>query len=184
MTHGGAVMLLRLELGSGEPPAAGVVCFHGRGWYPGVAALLSSPAAATVALVVISTDPDDPDLTRGEQLGLRAPGDPDPGDPLTDAWCRWALCAPVGNGALDGFPTDRRPDRVPEKPLGQWLRLGLSRREAEAAHLAAQGLRNIEIAQHLFVSEVTVKGHLRNAFRKLGVKRRPGLIAFLKETVL
>ncbi len=48
----------------------------------------------------------------------------------------------------------------------------LSGREKEIAQLAVQGYRNREIAARLFISEVTVKNHLHNIFRKVGVSHR------------
>jgi DNA-binding NarL/FixJ family response regulator len=52
-----------------------------------------------------------------------------------------------------------------EKPL-------LSDREREIAQHVAQGFRNREIGQKLFISEQTVKNHLHNIFDKLGVSDR------------
>ena len=49
---------------------------------------------------------------------------------------------------------------------------GLSERESESLVLLAQGLRNLEIARTLYVSEDTVKTHLKRAYRKLGVANR------------
>ncbi|HEV3226672.1 MAG TPA: response regulator transcription factor [Acidimicrobiales bacterium] len=49
---------------------------------------------------------------------------------------------------------------------------GLSERESETLVLVAQGLRNLEIARVLYVSEDTVKTHLKRAYRKLGVANR------------
>jgi LuxR family maltose regulon positive regulatory protein len=48
----------------------------------------------------------------------------------------------------------------------------LSRREAEVHKLLASGLSNREIAQALFISEATVKVHVRRVLQKLGVRSR------------
>jgi DNA-binding NarL/FixJ family response regulator len=48
----------------------------------------------------------------------------------------------------------------------------LTSREIEIVALAAQGLTNRRIARELWVSEQTVKFHLSNAYRKLGVANR------------
>ena len=48
----------------------------------------------------------------------------------------------------------------------------LSDREAEILLLAARALSNREIAGHLHLSETTVKRHLSNVYRKLGVHTR------------
>jgi DNA-binding NarL/FixJ family response regulator len=52
-----------------------------------------------------------------------------------------------------------------DKPL-------LSEREKEIVQLVAQGYRNKEIGEKLFISEQTVKNHLHNIFDKLGVSDR------------
>ena len=48
----------------------------------------------------------------------------------------------------------------------------LSAREAEVVRLLATGMRNHEIARQLQLSESTVKVHVHNARRKLGVASR------------
>src|SRR6266851_4709363 len=45
-------------------------------------------------------------------------------------------------------------------------------REKEIVQLVAQGFRNKEIGEKLFISEQTVKNHLHNIFDKLGVSDR------------
>lgn len=48
----------------------------------------------------------------------------------------------------------------------------LSQREREIVALVAQGFKNKEIAERMFISEQTVKNHLHNIFDKLGVSDR------------
>lgn len=48
----------------------------------------------------------------------------------------------------------------------------LSHRELEVIRLLSHGLRNKEIALHLFISEHTVKAHVTNILDKLGVRGR------------
>ncbi|MFI8828964.1 AAA family ATPase [Streptomyces sp. NPDC053431] len=51
----------------------------------------------------------------------------------------------------------------------------LTASEVRISHLAAQGLTNRQIAQQQFITVKTVEGHLRAAFRKLGINRRERL---------
>lgn len=51
----------------------------------------------------------------------------------------------------------------------------LTARECEVALLAAEGLRNGEIAERLLVTENTVRAHLRTIFHKLDIDRRAKL---------
>jgi len=48
----------------------------------------------------------------------------------------------------------------------------LSAREREIVTLVAQGFKNKEMAERMFISEQTVKNHLHNIFDKLGVSDR------------
>lgn len=48
----------------------------------------------------------------------------------------------------------------------------LSQREREIVALIAQGFKNKEMAERMFISEQTVKNHLHNIFDKLGVSDR------------
>jgi len=53
----------------------------------------------------------------------------------------------------------------------------LSRREEEVLAMLANKLSTQEIAASLYLSESTVKTHLRNIFRKLGVRNRTEAVA-------
>lgn len=55
---------------------------------------------------------------------------------------------------------------------------GLSERERHVLRLMARGATNTEIAQGLFLSEATVKSHVRSIFTKLGARDRAAAIVF------
>jgi len=48
----------------------------------------------------------------------------------------------------------------------------LSARQREILELVAEGSTNAEVAGHLFLSESTIKQHLRAAYKALGVRNR------------
>ena len=54
----------------------------------------------------------------------------------------------------------------------------LSEREREIARLIAEGIRNKEIAQRLFIAENTVKVHVKNILKKLELRNRQQLAAY------
>jgi two-component system, NarL family, response regulator DevR len=59
------------------------------------------------------------------------------------------------------------PSSTPRQPT-----VGLTSRELEILGIAARGLSNGRIAQMLWITEHTVKFHLSNVYRKLGVSNR------------
>jgi len=65
------------------------------------------------------------------------------------------------------------PARVPATALAE----PLTAREVEILSLIAAGMRNQEIADHLFISLPTVKRHIANAYGKLDVSHRTEAIA-------
>jgi DNA-binding NarL/FixJ family response regulator len=59
----------------------------------------------------------------------------------------------------------------------------LTKRETEVLKLISLGYTNREIANELFIAEVTAKVHVRNVIRKLGVRSRTeAAIATLRNT--
>lgn len=54
----------------------------------------------------------------------------------------------------------------------------LSKREREVIALVGEGLKNQQIADQLFLSEVTVRHHLTSIFKKLGVSDRLELVIY------
>src|SRR5215469_730438 len=70
---------------------------------------------------------------------------------------QFAAPGEVGSGSGTGKSRERSP---------------LSHREREIVQLVAQGYKNKEMAEKMFISEQTVKNHLHNIFDKLGVSDR------------
>ena len=99
-------------------------------------------AAGAFAYVLKSADPDD------LQAAIRQAFEPS------------VYFAPefVSNGA--------EPDERPS------VDAGLTRREIEILQLVAEGYSNAQLARMLWVTEQTVKFHLSNIYRKLGVANR------------
>ena len=54
----------------------------------------------------------------------------------------------------------------------------LTEREREIIALLAEGLRNKQIAERLFISEITVRHHLTSIFNKLAVSDRVELLIY------
>jgi LuxR family maltose regulon positive regulatory protein len=86
------------------------------------------------------------------------------------------LAAFEAEGRID---SDDSPRPIP--PASQTLAEPLSDRELEVLRLIAQGLSNREISEKLFLAVITVKGHNRNIFRKLEVRRRTEAVARARE---
>ena len=58
---------------------------------------------------------------------------------------------------------------------------GLTEREMTILKALARGLSNKQISQELWVTEQTVKFHVSNVYRKLGVTNRAGAVAYAHE---
>jgi len=80
---------------------------------------------------------------------------------------------------FEGAGRKRRPRAVapaqpePEKPATTTL----SSREVEVLQAVANGLNNRQVARSLYVTEETVKAHLRRIAMKLGTSSRAGAVA-------
>lgn len=86
-----------------------------------------------------------------------------------------AVIAP--KDVADLFGAQRRPP-APDAIAG------LSAREKEVFLLAARGLSNAEVGQTSYISEATVKSHMRSILAKLGLSSRVQLVAFAYENGL
>ncbi|HEY4000339.1 MAG TPA: response regulator transcription factor [Candidatus Xenobia bacterium] len=80
------------------------------------------------------------------------------------------------------FVKMKRGDRTrPEEPQVEDGLRGLTTREREILKLIAQGKSNQDISSELFISEHTVKTHISNLFRKLGMTDRVQAVLFAIE---
>lgn len=98
----------------------------------------------------------------------------------TDAWTSFIRLYCFGQSVV---PKELlgKPEPDPEakaRVSDATLCSGLTRREYEVVSLVADGLKNREISDRLRLSEHTVKLHLHNTFRKIGVSNRAGAAAW------
>ena len=93
------------------------------------------------------------------------------------------LLAAVRSAAEGHAPLDPRvagallPGREPRR------RPTLSEREKQVLRLAADGLANKQIARRLGISESTVKVHIGNMFRHIGVRDRTSAALWARENL-
>ena len=93
------------------------------------------------------------------------------------------VLAGVRTAAAQGSPIDPRVARtllteggVPERPA-------LSPRELEVLRLVATGMANKQIGRSLGITERTVKVHLGNVFRRIGVQDRTSAALWARENL-
>lgn len=85
---------------------------------------------------------------------------------------------------LDAFKAKGNDGKVTSIKTFQPLVEPLSERELEILQLISQGLSNRQISERLYLAIPTVKGHNRNIFGKLQVKRRTEAVARARELKL
>jgi two-component system nitrate/nitrite response regulator NarL len=92
-----------------------------------------------------------------------------------EIWLDADMTAAVMRNLAMPAQTSAALGRYRKAPRG---RAQLSPREQEIMVLIAQGCKNKEIAEKMFIGEQTVKNHLHNMFEKLGVSDRLGLALY------
>jgi DNA-binding NarL/FixJ family response regulator len=122
-------------------------------------------------VIILTAAEDDRDVVRAMRLGARGVVLKQSASDLLvkcihkinegEIWLDNRMTAEV----IDAFKKSSESGQRREKPL-------LSDREKEIVQLVAQGFRNREIGEKLYISEQTVKNHLHNIFDKLGVSDR------------
>src|SRR5271163_3147682 len=122
-------------------------------------------------VIVLTAAEDDRDVVRAMRLGARGVVLKQSASDLLlksirkvhdgEIWLDGHMTGEV----INAFKKSSEAGQRREKPL-------LSEREKEIVQLVAQGFRNREIGEKLFISEQTVKNHLHNILDKLGVSDR------------
>ena len=72
----------------------------------------------------------------------------------------------------------------PKHTMPDVLSVPLTKRELEILRLIASGMKNQQIADHLFISLATVKRHIANVYNKIDVDHRTQAVARAKELQL
>jgi DNA-binding NarL/FixJ family response regulator len=126
-----------------------------------------------VTLIVISATDDEANVRRALDRGAVCfiGKSIDPND--LAAAVRAMLCDAIHLGGVNGTelgPVGSRSEAVPGSGAGDLL----TRRELEILKLTSSGLSNAQMAEALWVTEQTVKFHLSNIYRKIGVGNRTG----------
>jgi DNA-binding NarL/FixJ family response regulator len=106
---------------------------------------------------------------------LAAGIDPERTEEAFDAGAEAVLCKAMHAVALGTVLRETVRGTVVHRPRAaceQHGDCGLTHRETEILGLAAQGLTNGRIGRELWITEQTVKFHLSNTYRKLGVANR------------
>jgi DNA-binding NarL/FixJ family response regulator len=111
-------------------------------------------------------------LARGRAL-LRASRRRIAADVLADALDRFAT---MGAGLWEARAREELERAEPARAVGE-----LTRAEQRVAALVAQGLKNREIAQSLYMSVATVEAHLTRIYRKLDLRSRSDLARLVAE---
>ena len=117
-------------------------------------------------IIVITTYEDEEDIRRAVKAGAK-------GYLVKVADCEQieaAIRAVAAGGSL--FPT-----QISLKLVEAVARPELSKRELDVIHFIATGKSNKEIGVALYISELTVKGHVRSILEKLGAKGRSEAMA-------
>jgi two-component system response regulator DevR len=155
------VILLDLKLSDREPAEGLDVCARLRADHPGV------------RIVILTTFLDQKLLLGALQRGASAYVLKD-----VDAVELAGIIRRVhrGQSGFDGRSARLVVRSLAGDPATQSAAATLTGRELEVVRLVAGGATNPQVARELYVSESTVKYHLRTAMRKLGAKDRTELV--------
>ncbi len=126
-------------------------------------------------VLILTVSEQEPDLYAALRVGAAGYLLKDmPPQDLVDA----VLGAGAGEPLVPARMASRLLDDFAAAPGGDDPLDALSDREREVLALVAQGLRNREIAERLYISQATVKTHVRHVLEKLRLRNRAEAAAF------
>ena len=101
-----------------------------------------------------------------------------------ELWARLLVAARAKQSSLEALAVrllDRGLDQEAGRSRAEAALSLLTPREREVVHLTTLGKTNRQIADRLFISQETVKTHVRNALVKFGVRSKSELRLLLQE---
>jgi LuxR family maltose regulon positive regulatory protein len=137
------------------------------------ARLLHAAQAEGYVRLLLDEGPAVGSLLRRAQAALQASGERT--DPLIDD-CLQRLIALAGDEPLADEPAPAASTAAPAAALDE----PLTRKEIRVLQLLAEGYSNSVMAEKLFVSDSTVRTHLRNINLKLGARSRTQAVAIAR----
>ncbi len=136
--------------------------------------LLQAAQAEGYVRLLLDEGPAVGSLLRRTQAALQASGERT--DPLLDD-CLQRLIALAGDEPLADEPAPVASTSAPPAALDE----PLTRKEIRVLQLLAEGYSNSVMAEKLFVSDSTVRTHLRNINLKLGARSRTQAVAIARK---
>jgi DNA-binding NarL/FixJ family response regulator len=144
----------------------------------GVARAIASEALGT-KVVILSAEISDDKMVEGLRLGIKGLILKETA-PQTIVACVRRVHS--GGQWLENAATGRAIETLLRRETAtRELATALTAREMELVRLAGQGMRNKEISERLTIGEGTVKAHLHNVYRKLGIESRVELVLYARE---
>jgi DNA-binding NarL/FixJ family response regulator len=133
--------------------------------------------APQVIVIALTTYADDRSVIDALQAGARGYLTKDAGAAEISRALQQVVS---GQAVIDPAVQQHVVQAITAGPPAQAPRLpdGLTPREAEILALIADGLSNTEIAEHLVVSEATVKSHINHLLSKIGARDRAQAVIY------
>jgi DNA-binding NarL/FixJ family response regulator len=147
--------------------------------------IVGDPTLANIRVLILTSADDDEAILGPLRAGAAGVllSDSEPADLLRGLRLLAAGETPISPSLMRAVIADVAARLAPPRSNATALE-ELTAREREVVALAALGLNNHEIAQHLVISPATSRTHVSRAMRKLDARDRAQLVAFAYQTGL